>query len=47
MKVRYIECKTRRTAWRRCPWAAAIVRVHDGFLCFVSWDDYALWYRQR
>ena len=39
----YIECKCRKTAVSRCPWAAKIVKVDGGYLAFAYMSDYQSW----
>lgn len=46
-KVEIIECKTRKTAWRRAPWAAKIVKVEGGFLAFATLTDFTIWRKQK
>jgi hypothetical protein len=46
MKKQFVECKDRRTAKRRCPWAARIVKVEGGFMAFESVADYYTWKNQ-
>jgi hypothetical protein len=43
MRNQFVECKSRSTAARRCPWAAVIVKVDGGFRCFESVMDYKIW----
>jgi len=47
MRREYIECKTRATAARRCPWAAAIAKVEGGYIAFESSSDYRVWRAQK
>lgn len=47
MKVEFVACKTRKTAVRRCPWAARIVKVQGGYRCFESVTDHAIWRNQK
>ena len=47
MRTITVECKSRSTARRRCPWAAIVVKVEGGFLCFESFADYRVWRGQR
>lgn len=42
-----IECKSRKTAIRKAPWAAKIVKVEGGYLAFESMADYQTWKRQK
>lgn len=43
MRQAFIECKCRKTAVRRCPWACKIVKVCGGYQAFESWSDYDIW----
>lgn len=47
MRKQFIVCYSRSTAHRLCPWAARVVKVEGGFLCFESVSDYAIWLNQR
>ena len=47
MRVEFVECKSRKTAARKCPWSAIIEKVDGGFRCFESIDDYRTWRNQR
>lgn len=47
MRQAFIECGSRSTASRRCPWAAVIAKVEGGFIAFESVTDYVAWKRQR
>jgi hypothetical protein len=47
MRIETVDCKSRATAKRLCPWAAVIAKVVGGFKCFESVTDYAIWRRQR
>lgn len=47
MRKQFIECKTRRTAARQAPWAAAIIKVDGGYLAFESAADAATARNQR
>ena len=41
MKLRYVHAKDQLDALKMCPWAAAIVKVSDGYyMCFESMHDY-------
>ena len=40
MRMEIIECKCRKTANRRAPWAAAFMKVEGGFMAFESYTDY-------
>lgn len=47
MRIEYVECKSRRTARNRCPWAAVISKVNGGFMAFESIFDWKTWRKQR
>lgn len=47
MRTKFIEVADRRTAKRRAPWAAKIVKVHGGYRAFESLSDYATWRKQK
>jgi hypothetical protein len=47
MRKEFVECKSRSTAKRRCPWAAKIAKVSGGYLCFESVEDYRIWKQQK
>lgn len=47
MRRTMIDCKSRTTARRSCPWAARIARVEGGWMAFESVADYATWRRQK
>lgn len=47
MRTEFVECGTRKQAQVACPWAAKIVKVEGGYMCFESVDDYNTWLRQR
>lgn len=47
MRKEFVECKSRSTAARRCPWAAVIAKADGGYWCFESPDDYDQWKGQR
>jgi hypothetical protein len=40
------EAPTRKDAARLCPWAARIIEVDGGWMCFESVDDFKTWSRQ-
>jgi len=46
MRIRFVATVTRRQAAVECPWAARIVRVDGGWMCFESLTDYATWRAQ-
>jgi len=47
MRKQFVECKARRTALRRCPWACATAKVEGGFMVFESATDYRIWKGQK
>lgn len=47
MRKEFIECRSRSTAQRRCPWAAVVTKVEGGFMAFESADDYRIWRQQK
>lgn len=47
MDKQFVECKTRATAYRRCPWAAKVAKVYGGFMAFKFIGDYHTWKNQK
>jgi hypothetical protein len=47
MRKQFIECKTRRTAVLRAPWACIVAKVDGGFMAFESITDYEIWKNQK
>jgi hypothetical protein len=47
MRKQFVACKDRRTAFRRCPWTAVLIKVDGGFMCFESFNDWRIWDRNR
>ena len=47
MRTETVICKSRSTAKRRCPWAAAIAKVEGGYIAFESRADYRVWRAQK
>ena len=47
MRKEFVECKSRKTAYRRCSWAAVAMQVVGGFICFESIADYTTAKRQK
>ncbi len=47
MRTQFIECKTYKTAYTRCPWAAKVMKVFGGFIAFEWEDDYRIAKRQK
>ncbi len=44
---RFVACKDRRTAMRRCPWGVIAAKAYGGFLVFEYVEDYKLWKNQK
>ena len=47
MRIETVDCKTYKTAYNRCPWAARVMRVAGGFIAYESVDDYETAKRQK
>ena len=47
MRTQFVQTDSRRRAAAECPWAAKIVKVEGGYMCFASIADYATWRKQR
>ena len=47
MRTSYIMTESRYKARKTYPWAAKIVRVCGGYLCFESVCDYKIWKNQK
>jgi hypothetical protein len=47
MRQQFVECKSRTTAKRSCPWASRIAKVSGGYICFESVSDYMTWKNQK
>ena len=47
MRIKFVECKERKTAWEKCPWASVVVKVEGGFMAFESHTDYSTWISQK
>jgi hypothetical protein len=45
VRYEFVDCKTRAEALNACPWAAKIVKVEYGYICFESVADYQTWKR--
>lgn len=41
--TRFVQCASRVTAKRHCPWAVVLAKVEGGFLCFASAVDFQTW----
>lgn len=46
MRIELIECKDRRTAWRRAPWASRLIKVQGGYRAYESITDWETAMRQ-
>ena len=42
-----VECDYRKAAEKECPWAAVIIKVDSGFMCFENMSDYMTWKNQK
>ncbi len=47
MKKEFIQVKSRKTAKRRAPWAARIVKAEGGYWAFESIEDARIWKNQK
>ena len=47
MKQELVKCKSRQTAYRRCPWAVIVAKCWGGFMAFESMADYEIWKKQK
>jgi hypothetical protein len=47
MQTQFVQTDTRKAAANACPWAAVIVKVCGGYMCFESRADYATWRGQQ
>jgi len=47
MRTQFVEGPNRAYALKCCPWAAKIVRVDGGWMCFESVADYQTWKKQQ
>jgi hypothetical protein len=47
MTAKFIACKTRYQAIKRCPWATAFSKVEGGYMAFASVLDRRTWRAQR
>ena len=45
--IQFVACKSRKTAWRKCPWASFITKVEGGFMCYETVTDRATWRNQK
>jgi hypothetical protein len=46
MQTIFCAVDTKDAALDICPWAAEVVAVDGGFLCFASVDDFRIWNNQ-
>lgn len=47
MKMRkFVEVKSAAAARKACPWAAKVVKVEGGYMCFEFLADYEVWAKQ-
>lgn len=47
MRTEITECRTRKQAARKMPWASKIVKVEGGYKGFESVADYETWKAQK
>jgi hypothetical protein len=47
MRKQFVECKRRSQAVKICPWAAVIIKVDGGYMCFESTNDADAWKAQK
>jgi hypothetical protein len=47
MRQVFVKCETEDDAAKVCPWAARIVKVEGGYMCFESVTDYETWQNQN
>jgi hypothetical protein len=47
MRTQFVETNSRKAAAAECPWAAKIVKVDGGYMCFESVADYNTWHGQK
>lgn len=47
MRTQFVQVDTRKQATSECPWAAKIVKVDGGYMCFESVTDYETWRAQK
>lgn len=46
MRKEIVEVATREEAEKACPWAAVIIQVEGGWICFESVTDAEVWQAQ-
>ena len=42
MRKLFLDCKCRKTAWKRAPWAAKIIKVEGGFRAYENLSDFEI-----
>lgn len=47
MRTQFVHVDTRKQAAAECPWAAKIVKVDGGYMCFEAVTDYETWRAQK
>jgi len=47
MRKEMVETKSRKESEKSCLWAAKIVKVDGGYMCFESLADYETWKNQK
>lgn len=47
MRIEFVECKSRATAEKKCPWACKIMACEGGFRCYESMTDYQTAKKQK
>lgn len=47
MRKQFVECSSRSQAAKACPWAAVIIKVDGGYMCFESVNDADTWSAQK
>lgn len=47
MRTKFVQVGSRYQASKACPWAAHIAQVCEGYMCFESDTDYAVWRNQK
>ena len=47
MKKEFIECKTRKQASEKCPWASKVTKAYGGYWAFENITDWEIWKAQK
>ena len=47
MRTQFVQTNSRACAKSNCAWAAKVVKVDGGYMCFEGVDDYNTWRRQK